>query len=120
MTSPLSETQAKVRLKMLSQEIRIADSQYYGEDAPTLSDAAYDALRKELLELEAQFPHLITKDSPSKKVGAAPSGKFGKITHTVSMLSLDNAFSDEDVSDFVSRVKRFLSLADDAPMSFTA
>ncbi len=120
MTSPLSETQAKLRLKMLSQEIRIADSQYYGEDAPTLSDAAYDALRKELLELEAQFPHLITKDSPSKKVGAAPSGKFGKITHTVSMLSLDNAFSDEDVSDFVSRVKRFLSLADDAPMSFTA
>ena len=120
MTSPLSETQAKLRLKMLSQEIRIADSQYYGEDAPTLSDAAYDALRKELLELEAQFPHLITKDSPSKKVGAAPSGKFGKITHTVSMLSLDNAFSDEDVSDFVSRVKRFLSLADDAPMNFTA
>ena len=109
-----------MRLKMLSQEIRIADSQYYGEDAPTLSDAAYDALRKELIELETLYPHLITKDSPSKKVGAAPSGKFGKITHIVSMLSLDNAFSDEDVSDFVSRVKRFLSLPDDAPMSFTA
>ena len=120
MSEGLSEAQAKVRLKMLSQEIRIADSQYYGDDAPTLSDAAYDALRKELVEIEAQFPHLITKDSPSQKVGAVPSGKFGKITHTVSMLSLDNAFSDEDVADFVSRVKRFLSLPDDAPMRFTA
>ena len=120
MSEGLSEAQAKVRLKMLSQEIRIADSQYYGDDAPTLSDAAYDALRKQLVEIEAQFPHLITKDSPSQKVGVVPSGKFGKITRTVSMLSLDNAFSDEDVADFVSRVKRFLSLPDDAPMSFTA
>ena len=114
------EARAKTRLKMLSQEIRIADSQYYGDDAPTLSDAAYDALRKELLELEAAFPHLIAKDSPSKKVGAAPSGKFGKITHSVSMLSLDNAFTDEDVRDFVARVKKFLSLDSGAEMAFTA
>lgn len=105
---------------MLSQEIRIADSQYYGDDEPVLSDGAYDTLRTELLALEAEFPHLITKDSPSKKVGAVPSGRFGKIIHTVSMLSLDNAFSDADVSDFVGRVKRFLSLDDKAEMSFTA
>ena len=120
MAMPMTETQAKARLKMLSQEIRIADSQYYGDDAPTLTDAAYDTLRKELLDLEAQFPHLIAKNSPSQKVGAAPSGKFGKITHSVSMLSLDNAFSDEDVSDFVARVKRFLSLSPGAEMNFTA
>ena len=114
------EVKAKARLKRLSQEIRIADSQYYIDDAPVLSDAAYDALRHELLDLEKRFPHLVAKDSPSKKVGALPSGKFGKITHTVPMLSLDNAFSDEDVTDFVSRVKRFLSLDDNAAMSFTA
>jgi DNA ligase (NAD+) len=116
----MDETKAKARLKALSQEILIADSQYYGEDAPTLSDAAYDALRQELLALEAEFPHLVAKNSPSKKVGAAPSSKFGKITHTVAMLSLDNAFSDEDVRDFVSRVKRFLSLDDTAQIAFTA
>lgn len=116
----LDEARAKARLKMLGQEIRIADSQYYGDDAPVLSDAAYDALRKELLELEQQFPHLTAKDSPSKKVGAVPSGKFGKIAHTVAMLSLDNAFTDEDVSDFVARVKKFLSLDNAAEMAFTA
>ena len=116
----MDEARAKKRLKMLSQEILIADSQYYGDDAPTLSDADYDALRKELLALEAEFPHLIAKNSPSKKVGSAPSGKFGKITHSVSMLSLDNAFNDEDVTDFVSRVKRFLSLDENAEMAFTA
>ena len=116
----MDEAKAKIRLKMLSQEIRIADSQYYADDAPVISDAAYDALRKELLELEAKFPHLIAKDSPSKKVGATPSGKFGKITHKVAMLSLDNAFSDTDVSDFAARVKKFLSLDRNAEMAFTA
>lgn len=116
----MDEVRAKLRLKLISQEIRIADSQYYGEDAPTLSDAAYDALRKELLELEAAFPHLIAKDSPSKKVGTAPAGKFGKIAHSVSMLSLDNAFTDADVADFVTRVKKFLSFETSAELAFTA
>ena len=116
----MSEATAKKRLAFLSREIKAADDFYYQEDAPILTDAAYDALRKELLALEAEYPHLVTKDSPTQSVGAKPSGKFGKITHNVPMLSLDNAFTDEDVSDFCARVKRFLSLAETAPMSFTA
>ena len=116
----MSEATAKKRLAFLSREIKAADDFYYQEDAPILTDAAYDALRKELLSLEAEYPHLVTKDSPTQSVGAKPSGKFGKITHSVPMLSLDNAFTDEDVSDFCARVKRFLSLAETAPMSFTA
>lgn len=108
------------RIAWLSQEIRSADALYYQDDNPALSDAEYDALRKELIALETEHPHLIRKDSPTQSVGVKPSGKFGKIKHTVPMLSLDNAFSDEDVSDFVARVKRFLSLAEDAPLAFTA
>ena len=116
----LSEVQAKLRLHVLIIEIRAHDALYYGNDAPNLSDADYDALRAELLVIEAQFPHLITKDSPSQKVGAKPSGKFAKITHTVPMLSLDNAFDDEDVHSFVARVRKFLNISEDADVSFTA
>lgn len=108
------------RIAYLSQEIRAADALYYQDDNPALTDAEYDALRKELIALETAHPHLIRKDSPTQTVGAKPSGKFGKIKHSVPMLSLDNAFSDEDVSDFVARVKRFLSLPEDAPIAFTA
>ena len=108
------------RIAWLSQEIRSADALYYQDDNPALTDAEYDALRKELIALEAEHPHLIRKDSPTQSVGVKPSGKFGKIKHTVPMLSLDNAFSDEDVSDFVARVKRFLSLPENAPLAFTA
>lgn len=110
----------KKRIAFLSQEIRAADALYYQDDNPALTDAEYDALRKELIALENEHPHLTQKDSPTQSVGVKPSGKFGKIKHTVPMLSLDNAFSDEDVSDFVARVKRFLSLAEDAPLAFTA
>ena len=116
----LSEVQAKLRLHVLIIEIRAHDALYYGNDAPNLSDADYDALRAELLVIEAQFPHLITKDSPSQKVGAKPSGKFAKITHTVPMLSLDNAFDDGDVRSFVARVRKFLNISEDADVSFTA
>lgn len=116
----MSEEQAKKRLAVLAMEIKAADSQYYEDDAPVLNDAEYDALRRENNELEAKYPHLIRSDSPSQTVGVKPSGKFGKITHTVPMLSLDNAFTDTDVSDFLARVKRFLSLSEDAPMTFTA
>lgn len=108
------------RIAFLSQEIRAADALYYQDDNPALSDAQYDTLRKELIALEAEHPHLIRKDSPTQSVGVKPSGKFGKIKHTVPMLSLDNAFSDEDVSDFVARVKRFLSLAENTALDFTA
>jgi len=116
----MNADQVKKRIAWLSQEIRSADALYYQDDNPALSDADYDALRKELIALEAEHPHLIRKDSPTQSVGVKPSGKFGKIKHTVPMLSLDNAFSDEDVSDFVARVKRFLSLSDSADLAFTA
>lgn len=116
----MSEADAKKRMAFLIREIKAADDFYYQEDAPILTDAAYDELRKELLALEAEYPHLIAKDSPTKSVGAKPSGKFGKITHNVAMLSLDNAFTDEDVTDFCARVMRFLSLDEAAPMAFTA
>ena len=118
--SDLTEKDAKNRLAFLSREIKAADAFYYQDDKPVMSDAAYDALRQELNAIEAAFPHLVRKDSPSKSVGAKPSGKFGKITHKVAMLSLDNAFRDEDVADFCARVKRFLSLDENAPMAFTA
>ena len=116
----MTENEAKKRLQALAMEIKAADAQYYEDDAPVLTDANYDALRRENAEIESQFPHLIRPDSPSQSVGVKPSGKFGKIAHTVPMLSLDNAFSDEDVSDFTARIKRFLRLADDAAVAFTA
>jgi len=116
----VSEVEAKKRIAYLTREIKAADAFYYQEDAPVMTDAAYDALRKELIALETEFPHLAAKDSPTQTVGAKPSGKFGKIKHSVAMLSLDNAFTDEDVSDFVGRVKRFLSLDEVVPMAFTA
>ncbi len=116
----MNEEDAKKRITFLSREIKANDSLYYEDDNPVLSDAAYDVLRQELITLETKFPHLITKDSPTQSVGVKPSGKFGKITHSVAMLSLDNAFTDDDVSDFCAKVKRFLSLEEDAPMAFTA
>ena len=78
-----------------------------------MSDAAYDALRVRAGAIEERFPELVTKDLPSQKIGAAPSGRFAKVQHSVPMLSLGNAFSDEDVNDFVDRVRRFLRLPDE-------
>jgi DNA ligase (NAD+) len=106
----LTMAQAKVELMRLALEIEEHNSRYYQEDAPKISDAAYDALRQRNDAIEARFPELITKESPSQKVGAAPSGRFAKVPHTVPMLSLGNAFSDQDVVDFVERVQRFLKL----------
>ncbi|MFN3390030.1 MAG: NAD-dependent DNA ligase LigA, partial [Allosphingosinicella sp.] len=97
-----------------------ADRQYYQEDAPTLTDAAYDALRRRYEALEAAFPALRTAASLSEKVGAAPSGRFGKVPHAVPMLSLANAFAEEEVIDFVARVRRFLGLPAEAPVAMTA
>src|SRR3979490_2368739 len=112
----LSKAQAKVELKRLALEIESHDKHYYQDDAPKISDAAYDALRQRVNAIEARFPELVTTDSPTQKVGIAPSGRFAKVQHVVPMLSLGNAFSDEDVADFVERVRRFLRLdADEIP-----
>ncbi len=106
----LTEKEAVHELAVLAFHINANDIYYYEKDAPTISDAAYDALRLRNNEIEQRFPHLIRSDSPSKRVGAKPSGKFGKIKHSVPMLSLDNAFNDDDVREFVKRIQRFLGL----------
>jgi DNA ligase (NAD+) len=104
----------------LAAEIRRHDALYYQQDAPEISDAEYDAMRQRLAALEAVYPELAAGDSPSHKVGAAPLATFGKIRHDVPMLSLGNAFSDDDVVDFVARVRRFLNLPDGEPVAMTA
>src|SRR3982075_4341518 len=106
----VTKAKAKVELTRLALEIEGHDKRYYQEDAPKISDAAYDALRRRVEAIEEKFPDLVTGSSPTQKVGAAPSGRFAKIRHAVPMLSLGNAFSDEDVADFVDRVRRFLKL----------
>ncbi len=116
----LTEAQAKAELKRLAAEIAEHDRRYYQEDAPTLSDAAYDALRARNEAVEAQFPALVRPDSPTRRVGAKPSGRFAKIRHAVPMLSLQNAFDDGDVRDFVNRIRRFLRLDEREALTFTA
>ncbi|RWP64736.1 NAD-dependent DNA ligase LigA [Mesorhizobium sp.] len=116
----LSESEAASELKRLAEEIAGHDQRYHAEDAPTISDAAYDALRRRNLAIEQRFPALVREDSPSRKVGAAVSEKFRKIIHAIPMLSLDNAFADADVIDFVGRIRRFLRLGADAPLAMTA
>jgi DNA ligase (NAD+) len=106
-----SREEAEAEIARLSAEIAEHDRAYFAEDAPKVSDAEYDALKRELIALEEAFPDLARPDSPTRTVGAAPSEGFGKIRHRVPMLSLGNAFSNEDVGDFVDRVKRFLNLS---------
>src|SRR6202034_2992760 len=116
----LTKAQAKVELKRLALEIEGHDKRYYQDDAPKVSDAEYDALRKRFNALEARFPEFVTSESPSQKIGAAPSGRFRKVRHAVPMLSLDNAFAEEDVVDFVGRIRRFLKLSEDDNIDFSA
>jgi len=116
----LTKAQAKVELKRLALEIESHDKHYYQDDAPKISDAEYDALRQRINTIEARFPELVTSDSPSQKIGAQPSGRFAKVRHAVPMLSLDNAFAEEDVVDFVARIRRFLKLGDDDKIAFSA
>ena len=116
----LTQAQAKAELKRLAAEIGAHDRRYYQDDAPRVSDAAYDALRRRNEEIEARFPQLVRADSPSRRVGAQPSQKFAKVRHAVPMLSLGNAFADSEVAEFVERIRRFLRLSADEKLVLTA
>lgn len=112
----MMELDALVELKQLAKEIASHDIAYHQKDAPRITDAEYDALRRRNEALEARFPKLVQPNSPSKRVGAPIASGFGKVTHARPMLSLGNAFSDEDVVEFFERIRRFLSLPTDTPV----
>lgn len=116
----LTPDEASAELARLSEVIAEADEAYYADDAPALTDADYDALRQRNLAIEERFPELKRDDSPTEHVGAAPADGFSKAQHAAPMLSLDNAFSKEDVTDFVARIRRFLGLTEDEPVALTA
>ncbi len=116
----LTQAQAKQELARLAELIRHHDQLYYRQDAPEISDAEYDALRQRNEALETRYPKLVRADSPSRRVGAAPVEGFGKVRHRIPMLSLGNAFDDDDVIDFVERVHRFLGLGEEVRLEFTA
>lgn len=116
----ISETEARAELEKLAKLIAYHNARYHAEDAPEISDAEYDALVRRNAELEAQFPELIRADSPSRIVGATPAAHLAKVAHARPMLSLDNAFADEDIEDFIGRIRRFLSLGTDADVALTA
>ena len=116
----LTEEAARAELEWLAAEIRRHDELYHAKDAPEIPDSEYDALKRRNLEIEARFPHLIRADSPSQTVGAAPLATFAPVTHARPMLSLDNAFSEEDARDFVASVYRFLGIIPDGSIAFTA
>ena len=117
----LTEAEAANELMRLARSIAKHNRLYHAEDAPEISDAEYDALVRRNAELEAAFPHLIRPDSPSRSVGhEVAASSLSKVTHEVRMMSLDNAFSDEEVAEFVAKVRRFLALPDDAEVAMTA
>lgn len=116
----LTPSEASEELARLASELSHHDALYHGKDAPEITDAEYDALVVRNAAIEARFPDLVRPDSSSRRVGTAPSAGFGKIRHAVPMLSLGNAFADEDVSDFATRVRRFLNMAESESLAFTA
>ena len=118
--SELTSRQARAEHKTLAQEIAAADTAYHGEDAPIMDDAVYDQKRRRLVAIEEAFPQLKKAGSVSEQVGAKPSGKFAKIRHRVPMLSLNNAFAESDVAEFVQRVHAFLGRKGEADIAFTA
>ena len=109
-TSQPTMEEAKKQIAHLSKQIAQYDVEYYQQDSPSVSDAQYDGLRAQLVALEAMYPELVEADSPTAKVGAAPARGFAKLQHSVPMLSLGNAFSEEDVADFLASIRRFLGL----------
>jgi DNA ligase (NAD+) len=116
----LTQEQAAAELMRLAAEIAAHDQRYYRDDAPTVSDAEYDRLRKRNDAIEVKYPALVRSDSPNKRVGVAPTGRFAKVRHAAPMLSLDNAFAEEDVTRFVDRIRRFLKFGADEEIAFTA
>jgi len=116
----VNEREAAAELERLAKLIAYHNERYHTEDAPEISDADYDALVRQNNALEAEFPHLIRVDSPSRVVGASPAGHLSKVAHARAMLSLDNAFEDQDIADFVARIRRFLSLGESAEVALTA
>jgi len=116
----LTAAQAKAEHARLEAEIAAHDRRYYQEDAPSVSDAEYDRLRQRYGAIEARFPQLRTGTSLTQRVGVAPSARFAKVRHAVPMLSLDNAFTEDDVQDFVGRIRRFLRLSDGDDIAFSA
>ncbi|WP_424970142.1 NAD-dependent DNA ligase LigA [Dinoroseobacter sp. S76] len=116
----LSEEEARAELARLAETLAAANKAYHQDDAPEISDADYDALKRRNSEIEARFPALKRSDSPSDQIGAPVSETFSKVQHAVRMLSLSNGFSDDDITEFDQRVRRFLDLAEDAPLAYTA
>ncbi|WP_411891966.1 NAD-dependent DNA ligase LigA [Yoonia sp. SDW83-1] len=116
----LSVDQATVELAWLAAQLQAANTAYHRDDAPEISDAAYDALKRRNLTIEEAFPDLKRADSPSEQVGGAIAEGFGKVRHAVRMLSLGNAFDDDDVTDFDARIRKYLGLDADAPLIYTA
>ncbi|MGB0681661.1 MAG: NAD-dependent DNA ligase LigA [Magnetovibrionaceae bacterium] len=112
--------EAEEELTRLAAEIAAHDEAYHQKDDPLISDADYDALRSRNAEIEERFPHLVRKNSPSKRVGAAVASGFAKVRHAVPMLSLGNCFSEDDVADFIQRIRRFLGLADEDEVALIA
>lgn len=116
----LTESEAVAELEFLAAEMAEHDRRYHQEDAPSIDDAEYDALKARNLAIETRFPDIVRADSPSHKVGAAPSSGFKKVKHSVPMLSLGNVFNQEEVTDFFTRIRRFLGLDDDEPVEVMA
>ncbi|MCK0531876.1 NAD-dependent DNA ligase LigA [Sphingobium agri] len=116
----MTEAEAANRLMRLAREIARHNRLYHDQDQPEITDAAYDALIRENNALEAGFPQLVRADSPNAQVGAAPTSGLKKVQHAVRMMSLDNGFSDEDIAEFIARVRRFLALPDGEPVALTA
>jgi DNA ligase (NAD+) len=104
----LTEDQARAALIALARELAAANLAYHRDDAPILTDAAYDALKRRNMAIEARFPHLKRAGSASDQVGAVAADGFGKISHSVPMLSLENAFDDAEISEFDTRIRKFL------------
>ncbi|NBQ84128.1 MAG: NAD-dependent DNA ligase LigA, partial [Alphaproteobacteria bacterium] len=117
--STMTDLEAAAELAKLAEEIAHHNQRYHADDDPEISDADFDALMRRNTALEEAFPHLVLPNSPSKQVGAAPKAGFAKGRHNVPMLSLGNAFNEDDAWDFDSRVRRFLSLDDAAPLAYS-